>query len=147
MLRWSNLRRVVRVAQLPQRCAYSTASTSPENDEHVEDLKNTDAKKTLQLDDPSSETHSKLVAAAFASLQGIKRKSKAPSSVDAELDATEGVDALLSFADQPRISRRHAFKVWFSCLAIRWSDRNIHGSFVCRSSACCRAGFEITNAR
>lgn len=110
MLRWSNVRSVTRFSQ---RRTYTTANTSPKSAAVEKNSENVNDKQTRA--DTSSAEQSKLVNAAFASLQQISFKSKFRKSslveVEETLNSAQDIDSLLSIANEPFIAKRNALRV------------------------------------
>ena len=122
MLRWNS---VLNVARCSLRCAYTTASVSPENAKVAEDLGDLDKRKVPQTDRRSSEQQTQLVAAAFASLRQINtlKASQSPraSRLLKTLKPGDDVDSVLAVADQPSLSKNLALQVCIHCF-IRQSE-------------------------
>lgn len=127
MFRWRSIRSLRKCSQN----AYSTVNPPKVNvnvlNDNVEDRKhNTDSTTTSPKDDASSAQQSKLVAAAFASLKEISSKSRRPTSATDEVIASAtDINSLLSVAEEPFITRRHALKVCFAFLSLDFRNRKL----------------------
>lgn len=115
MLRWRNIRRLGKCSQY----LYSTTNSSNVNvkvlDANSEDQKldvNNTAPSSFD-ENESASNHSKLTAAAFATLKEISQKSRKSSlsSIEAMIISASDIDSLLSVAEEPLITKRHALKV------------------------------------
>lgn len=115
MLRWRYIRHLGKCSQY----AYSTANSSNVNvkvlDGNSEDQKlNVDNTAPSSFNEnESASNHLKLTAAAFAKLKGISQKSRKSSlsSIDAMILSASDIDSLLSVAEEPLITKKHALKV------------------------------------
>ena len=115
MLRWSSIRNIARISQ---RCSYTTssASESAKVDENLEDV---EKEKSSASDAQSSAKQSRLVAAAFASLQMISHKTKPGFTfIEEKLSSAQDVNSLLSIAEQPVVTKNHAYRVRFPRLLL-----------------------------
>lgn len=89
----------------PAADASSTVISSPEN--QTEETSTSDSKLVNSI----KEKKSNIVAAAFASLKSIEAPQKQSPSLDERIAAAGSVESLLSIAEAPQLSRRHALRI------------------------------------
>jgi hypothetical protein len=74
------------------------------------------------------ERKSSMVAAAFASLKSVEAPRKRSPSLDESIAAVDSVESLLSIAEAPQVSRRHALRIvsqladWTASGRVKLSD-------------------------